>query len=299
MKTVRQYRGYQSTKVTDNKVQPLSAFGYYGGKKRLAAQIADFLDYRNTGIYAEPFGGSAAVLLNKAPHDREIYNESLLALCCFWRCMSDKAAAHKLVERLYDDTAFNKDVFDDYRGAIDKAEANGMKLTDLSDRDVMDLAVACFVVFHMSRDNGGLRFSSAKFPSTDVYHSRIGRLVEVAERVEGIEVKHGSAFDFLNDSCFNSPDVALYCDPPYLPDAVPGVYYRYNLDRKGHIRLLERLREMECRVLLSGYDDATHMYDNYLLDGGKNRWRRYEIPNYSTVTRGDSQRVEVLWCNYD
>ena len=53
----------------------LTLFGYYGGKARLAKYIAELLDYDNTDVYIEPFGGAGSVLLNKPPHKVEIYSD--------------------------------------------------------------------------------------------------------------------------------------------------------------------------------------------------------------------------------
>ena len=51
----------------------LSAFPYIGGKTRLADWIQSHLPAHNT--YVEPFGGSAAVLLNKPRSKVEIFND--------------------------------------------------------------------------------------------------------------------------------------------------------------------------------------------------------------------------------
>ncbi len=51
----------------------LMAFGFYGGKSRLFNDILDAIPYEDVTTYIEPFGGSAAVLINKLPHAAEIY----------------------------------------------------------------------------------------------------------------------------------------------------------------------------------------------------------------------------------
>lgn len=246
------------------------------------------------------------MLLNKPTHEREVYAEKSIALSCFWRCMSDRDTANELIERLYD-TVFDKEVFDCFRDSIDEAEASGKILADLSDGEVIDVAVACFAVYNMSRDNGGQRFSGEKFPSTDAYLQKIGRLNEVADRFESVDVIHADAFDLIGNDKYNSSDVMIYIDPPYLPEVVPGKYYRHNINRAGHIRLLERIRVMESKIVLSGYDDTTWLYNRYLLDGEGlsdsdscfRQWQRFELENYSTVTRkSNKNRLEILWSNF-
>ena len=82
--------------------QTLSAFPYYGGKATLAPVICDMLDYTNTEIFIEPFGGGARVLLNKPRHPVEIYNDASAGLCAFMRCMGDPQKAQEVIYRLYD-----------------------------------------------------------------------------------------------------------------------------------------------------------------------------------------------------
>lgn len=79
----------------------LSAFGFYGGKARMAPLICDMLDYKGTDIYIEPFGGACRVLLNKTRHQREIYNELGIGLYYFFDAMSKPESAKKVISRLY------------------------------------------------------------------------------------------------------------------------------------------------------------------------------------------------------
>ena len=60
------------------------------------------LDYANTEVFIEPFGGGARVLLNKPRHPVEIYNDASAGLCAFMRCMSDPQKAQEVIYRLYD-----------------------------------------------------------------------------------------------------------------------------------------------------------------------------------------------------
>lgn len=91
----------------------LSMFSYFGGKSKLAPIICDLLDYENTSIYIEPFGGACRTLLNKPKgnHVREIYNDSSAGLCTFVRVMSSPDTAQTLIERLYQ-TEYSQAEFD-------------------------------------------------------------------------------------------------------------------------------------------------------------------------------------------
>lgn len=95
------------------KTKTLSMFSYFGGKSKLAPIICDLLDYENTSIYIEPFGGACRTLLNKPKgnHVREIYNDGSAGLCTFVRLMSDPDTAQELIERLYQ-TEYSQAEFD-------------------------------------------------------------------------------------------------------------------------------------------------------------------------------------------
>ena len=81
-------------------LRPLSSFKYFGGKARMSSLICDMLDYKNTTIYIEPFGGGARTLLNKPRHEAEIYNDAGKGLCAFMSVIgSDRA--EMLIDRLY------------------------------------------------------------------------------------------------------------------------------------------------------------------------------------------------------
>jgi DNA adenine methylase len=281
------------------------AYGYYGGKRQFCTEITGLLDYSTT-VYVEAFGGGASVLLNKAPHNKEIYIEKSLTLCCFWHCMSENETACKLIERLYD-TDYDRTAFEHFRNAIDEVEAIGKHLSDMPVSYILEIATACFVVYSISRDNAGLRFSS-QVKGHEAYLKSVDRLIEVANRFNGVEVTHGDALDLLYDDMFNDCNVMLYLDPVYLPEAGRKnshnhTLYRYNFGYEEHVKLLERIRNMNARIVISGYADDRRTYDRYLIDGegftgSFKSWNRYEIDAISAVARGDNKRTEILWVNY-
>ena len=88
----------------------LSPFSFFGGKARLAHEIADMLDYQHTDIYVEPFGGACRVLLNKPRHDKEIYNDLGTSLVTFFKTLSDRKTADEVIRKL-NDMEISEDVF--------------------------------------------------------------------------------------------------------------------------------------------------------------------------------------------
>lgn len=83
---------------------------YYGGKARMAPMIAEMLDYDNTDIYVEPFGGGCRVLLNKPHHKLECYNDYGEGICAVMRVMSNPDTAREFIERL-GETEYSEEEF--------------------------------------------------------------------------------------------------------------------------------------------------------------------------------------------
>ena len=81
----------------------------------------------------------------------------------------------------------------------------------------------------------------------------------------------------------------IYCDPPYLIETRTSKRrYRHEYSRQDHLNLLDLLKTLPCRVILSGYPSA--LYDGMLED-----WNCVEL---QAMTRG-GPRTEKLWYNYD
>ena len=100
----------------------LSLFRFFGGKNRFCKEIAELLDYDNTDVYIEPFGGSAAVLLNKPAHPLEIYSDVSQGLVALMQHLSDPDKASVLIDCLYD-TEYSEECFLEnlkYRNSVDR-----------------------------------------------------------------------------------------------------------------------------------------------------------------------------------
>lgn len=99
----------------------LSPFSFFGGKGRFAHEIADMLDYKNTDIYVEPFGGACRVLLNKPRHKEELYNELGTGLVTFFEALSDKNTADMVIRKL-NDMEISEEIFIEQQEYRNEAE---------------------------------------------------------------------------------------------------------------------------------------------------------------------------------
>ena len=98
---------------------------------------------------------------------------------------------------------------------------------------------------------------------------------------------HGCAHRFLAGYDFQGSEL-VYSDPPYLRCVrTSGRRYRFDYEEADHIELLELLKTLPCRVMLSGYPSA--LYDGLL--GG---WGSLGL---QVMNRG-GVRTEKLWFNF-
>jgi len=96
------------------------------------------------------------------------------------------------------------------------------------------------------------------------------------------------AHRFLREYDFLGSEL-VYCDPPYLIETRTSKRrYRYDYSRQDHVELLELLKSLPCRVIVSGYPSA--LYDG-LLEG----WHCVQL---QAMTWG-GPRTEKLWYNYE
>ena len=113
-------------------------------------------------------------------------------------------------------------------------------------------------------------------------------ITEAAERLRGVQIEHRPAVEVI--AKFNSENVLIYCDPPYVLSARSGGkrQYRHEMTDSDHLQLLETLKAHKGPVILSGY--ASPMYDCLLEN-----WYQETVTTTDQLSR---RREEVLWMNF-
>lgn len=102
-----------------------------------------------------------------------------------------------------------------------------------------------------------------------------------------VELANGGAHRFLADFDYQGSEL-VYSDPPYLlRTRTSGRRYRFDYEERDHVELLELLKTLPCRMMLSGYPSA--LYDE-LLKG----WRSLKLQ----VMNQGGVRTEKLWFNF-
>ena len=102
-----------------------------------------------------------------------------------------------------------------------------------------------------------------------------------------VELINDCAHKYLSNFDFNGEEL-IYCDPPYLKSTRSSKRkYRYDYEDKDHVKLIQLLMKLPCKILLSGYPSA--LYDELLKS-----WNVLEL---QVMNRG-GVRTEKLWFNY-
>jgi len=263
----------------------LIAFGWYGGKYSHLDWLLPLLPV--TTHYCEPFGGSAAVLLNREPSPIETYNDLDGEVATFFRVLRDQKDA--LIEAI-GLTPFSREEFE-------------MAIADPSG-DISDLEKARRFFVKARQVRTGLaqtassgRWAHCRLTSRAKMAGAVSRwlgsvedLPEIAQRLLRVQIEHDDALKVIQR--YDSSETLFYCDPPY-PHSTRGDdrAYRYEMSDEDHLKLAEVLHNIDGQVALSGYHCE-------LLDECYKDWQCFEAPT-KIIHSVKQERTEVLWTNYN
>ncbi|MBM4032098.1 MAG: DNA adenine methylase [Planctomycetes bacterium] len=261
------------------------AFGYYGGKFSHLDFILPLLPTRFTH-FCEPFGGSAAVLINRPPAPVETYNDLDSEVANFFRCLRDEG---KELIRLISLTPFSRE---------ELVKAN----TPEPGLSPMERARRFFVRARQTRTGLAQTSSEGRWAHC-VLTSRAGMagavsrwlgsidgLPEIVQRLQRVQIENAPAIEVIRR--YDSPDTLFYCDPPYPHEARGDVKaYGFEMTDREHAELAEVLRGARGAVAVSGYRCP-------LMDRLYEGWQRVDAPT-RLCNSSKGERTESVWLNYD
>lgn len=270
--------------VLPSPARKLIAFGWYGGKFSHLNWLLPLLP--ECHHYCEPFGGSAAVLLNRQPSPVETYNDICGEIANFFRVLRDKT--DKLIKAIAL-TPFSREEF--YTAIYE----NGDELSDV------ERARRFFIRARQSRT--GLaqtaslgRWANCKQTSRAGMSGVVSRwlgsvesLPEIALRLLRVQIENRPAPDIIR--LYDSPDTLFYCDPPYVHSTRgDDKAYLYEMDELAHRELAQVLSGCQGKVAISGY--CCKMMDELYV-----KWHRHDAPPKICHSVKEF-RQEALWTNY-
>ncbi len=256
-------------------------FRYHGAKFRMAPWIISFFPEHDR--YVEPFGGSAAVLLNKPRSGHEVYNDLDLAV---WDTM-DTLSSHRnvawLVDRLHK-LPYHRKTFE---------QAFEFDFNDISadqrERALWFIVRACMGFSSDSASRPGKTGFRTHADAVATFSRGFEHLHEISHRLNGVLFECKPALDVIQQ--YDDESALFYVDPPYVlgsrNNASGG--YRHEMTDDDHIELVDSLLHVEGMVILSGYDNAIYQP---LLEAG---WKQFACDVLAQSNAGSVKRKELLW----
>jgi DNA adenine methylase len=260
------------------------AFGWYGGKYSHLDWLLPLLP--ETTHYCEPFGGSAAVLINRKPSPIETYNDLDGEVTNFFRVLRDHK--EELVEAI-GLTPFSREEFET---AINEP----MESLPPVERARRFYVLARQVRTGLAQKASSGRWAHCRLTSRAGMAGAVSRwlgsvedLPEIAQRLLRVQIEHDDAISVIKR--YDSSETLFYCDPPYPHDSRGDKNaYRFELTDYEHRRLAEVLHGVAGKVALSSYHSQ-------LMDRLYSDWTCIEAPA-KIVHSVKTERTEVLWVNY-
>jgi DNA adenine methylase len=263
----------------------MSAFGYFGSKLRLAAQLCPQLPPHNSWV--ELFCGSAAMTLAKKAAEIEVINDVNNNIINFYKQLRDDGVKLRELIRL---TPYARE------------ELILSRKTDKTDSD-LERARKFFVTAMMAINGvfgtspGGFSFSNSY--SRNGMEARVNRwhrmneyLEDVTKRLSSVRIENLDALKLFEEFS-DRPATLVYFDPPYLADRTHGYDHEGN-SVEFHEKLLTAMVEAKCMIFVSGYENK--LYDGYLTRGLG--WDKRIVRATTKGNNGKSfERNEVIWFN--
>ena len=263
----------------------LIAFGWYGGKYSHLDWLLPLLP--ETTHFCEPFGGSAAVLLNRVPSPVETYNDLDGEVVNFFEVLRDNS--DELIRRIAL-TPFSREEFEIALSRPTKKISN------------LERARRFFICARQVRTGLAQKASAGRWANCTLtsragmagaisrWLGSIDGLPEITQRLLRVQIENEPAIKVIKR--YDSEETLFYCDPPY-PHGSRGdsSAYAYEMKDEEHEELSEILHNVKGKVAISSYYCP-------LMKMLYHDWYCTKAPE-KTCHSVKKPRMEVLWTNYD
>lgn len=247
---------------------------YPGSKWNIATWIIDY--FPSHKVYVEPFFGSGAVYFTKFPSCIEIINDidgnvvNLFKVC----------REHPIeLARALELTPYAREEFN-----------NCVKI----DGDDVERARRTVVRYHQSYGAANSSINSWKNSQTgnsprnpSLWRDLPQVVFEVCDRLKDAHIENRNAFDLIER--FNSPEVLMYLDPPYLLNLRKRGIYKNEMSDLQHEELLRLIKSSKAQIILSAYDSDLY---NSELEG-------WNMAERKVIAQGGVYRTEKIYMNFN
>lgn len=275
----------KSKHISISRKKKLIAFGWYGGKFSHLDWLLPLLPICHH--YCEPFGGSAAVLLNRDPSPVETYNDIDGEVTNFFRVLRDQK--DRLVEMI-GLTPFSREEF---QLAIEFPNTN---ISDV-ERARRFYVRARQVRTGLAQTASNGRWANCRNTSRSGMSGAVSRwlgavddLPGIAERLIRVQIENDDAISLIQR--YDTPETLFYCDPPYPHESRGDIQsYAYEMTDEQHEKLASILNTVKGKVAFSTYRSP-------ITDKLYNTWYRFDA-SIRTIHSVKQPRQEVLYTNYE
>lgn len=239
-------------------------FPFPGSKGRFKDWVIDNIPKHD--CYVEPFGGSAAVLLEKEPSKVEVYNDADSLVSTFFKVL--RTRPDELIEWLTA-TPYCRRTHDEFNARL------------YGDGDPPDSEIATAGMFFSLRYSsfGGKQSDAFKRPRPDEnsggwrdfassFKNAKRDLSTFAQRLEGVTVENEDYTKILES--YDSPTTFFYCDPPYRG---AESYYSGEFSHRELVEILDGLEGKWALSCLKVPDEFAEYHiakaDGYHAIGGR------------------------------
>jgi DNA adenine methylase len=260
------------------------AFGWYGGKYSHLNWLLPLLPY--TRHYCEPFGGSAAVLVNREPSPLETYNDLDGEVVNFFRVLRDQT------DELIKAIGLTPFSFEEFACALNDDSA---PLTGL-ERARRFFVRARQVRTGLAQTASVGRWAHCRLTSRAGMSGAVSRwlgsiegLPAIAERLLRVQIENRPAIEVIER--FDSKETLFYCDPPYPHEARgDSRAYQFEMSEEEHVELARVLARVKGKAAISSY--RCRLMNELYAD-----WRCVEAAEKNCHSVKQPRR-EALWMNY-
>ena len=286
------------------KSQPLK---WHGGKSYLAKWIhskapPSVNEDPKTGYTHRniSFFGGGGEWLNWLPIEgiSEAVNDLNYRLTTFWQVLRDPKLfpefCHWIELSPFSDREFRVNKLAD---DLEESEDLGLKISS-----EVNIAIQFFIRYRMSRQGLGKDFATptrrtrrGMNENVSAWLSAIEGLPECHERLQRVEIRNLDFREFIRK--YDHERALFYLDPPYLHEtrSTGGGDYEYEMSVEDHADLLDILRSIKGKFMLSGY--RSEFYDDWSEGNAINRHVK-QIDNKASSKKTKPKKIECLWCNY-
>ena len=260
------------------------AFGWYGGKYSHLDFILPNIPLDATH-FCDVFGGSAAVLINRAPSPVETFNDIDSEITNFFEALRNE---HEELLRVISLTPFSREellracTYEQGLSSVERARRFFVRArqtrTGLAQASSEGRWAHCVLT-----SRAGMAGAVSRWLGS------VDGLAEIAQRLQRVQIENAPALDVI--ARYDTAETVFYLDPPYVHSARgDSAAYGYEMSDADHVELASALASIRGRAVLSGY--RTPLYDR--LYAG---WRRIDAP--ARIAHSVRQpRRESLWLNF-